>query len=217
MCTRPRLWASGQLPVDLHMRPPGTVLTPSPPTSRASPAVSPEPRVQSPSPHEGCSPHPPRGSTQTAWAQSTHPVLDQSRRGSHATSPGKRRRGGRPLGGQGMSLPPPMTSSDGKASHTEGTDGDGGWGAPAEDQDQTGTQQSVTDAGPRHPDSRCKIRGPQLTQHVERPNGVGLQRLDGVVHVAGRRGWRRQVVDLVHCGGKTTPVTSTENTERLNS
>lgn len=61
------------------------------------------------------------------------------------------------------------------------------------------------------------MRGPQLTQHVERPNGVGLQRLDGVVHVAGRRGWRRQVVDLVHCGGKTTPVTSTENTERLNS
>lgn len=124
--------------------------------------------------------------------------------------------GGR-SGARGCHYRPPMTSSDGKASHTEGTDGDGGWGAPAEDQDQTGTQQSVTDAGPRHPDSRCKIRGPQLTQHVERPDGVGLQRLDGVVHVAGRRGWRRQVVDLVHCGGKTTPVTSTENTERLNS
>lgn len=85
---------------------PGTVLTPSPPTSRASPAVSPEPRAQSLPPHEGRSPHPPGGSTRTAWAQSTRPVSDQSRRGSHATSPGKRRRGGRPLGARGCHYRP---------------------------------------------------------------------------------------------------------------
>ena len=46
----------------------------------------------------------------------------------------------------------------------------------------------------------CRTRG-RLTQHVQGPDGVGLQCLDGVVHVVGRRRRRGQVVDLVHCGG----------------
>lgn len=38
-----------------------------------------------------------------------------------------------------------------------------------------------------------------LTKHVKSANGVGLDCFDGIVHVVGRRGWRRQVIDLVHC------------------
>lgn len=51
----------------------------------------------------------------------------------------------------------------------------------------------------------------RLTQHVQRPDGVGFERLDGVVHVVGRRGWGGQVVDLIHCG-QSQAVTSKENT-----
>lgn len=38
-----------------------------------------------------------------------------------------------------------------------------------------------------------------LTEHVESADGVGLYCFDGVVHVIGGRGWRRQVIDLIHC------------------
>ncbi len=38
-----------------------------------------------------------------------------------------------------------------------------------------------------------------LTQHVQSANSVGLERFDGIVHVVRRRGWRCQVIDLVHC------------------
>lgn len=45
-----------------------------------------------------------------------------------------------------------------------------------------------------------RVKAPQsLTEHVERADGVCLERFDGVVHVVGRRGRRRQVIDLVHC------------------
>lgn len=38
-----------------------------------------------------------------------------------------------------------------------------------------------------------------LTKHVQSANSVGLECFDRVVHVVGRRGWRCQVIDLVHC------------------
>lgn len=41
-----------------------------------------------------------------------------------------------------------------------------------------------------------------LTKHVESSDGVGLQCFNWIVHVVGRRGWRCQVVDLVHCQKK---------------
>lgn len=38
-----------------------------------------------------------------------------------------------------------------------------------------------------------------LTKHVQCTNGVGLQGFDGVIHIVRRRGWRCQVIDLIHC------------------
>lgn len=38
-----------------------------------------------------------------------------------------------------------------------------------------------------------------LTKHVKSTNSVRLDCFDGIVHVVGRRCWRRQVIDLVHC------------------
>lgn len=38
-----------------------------------------------------------------------------------------------------------------------------------------------------------------LTKHVKSANGIGLECFDGVIHVVGRRGWRSQVINLVHC------------------
>ena len=40
------------------------------------------------------------------------------------------------------------------------------------------------------------------TQHVQSPNGIGLEGLDRVVHVVLWGGGRGKVVDLVHCGGR---------------
>lgn len=41
-----------------------------------------------------------------------------------------------------------------------------------------------------------------LTKHVKSTNSVRLDCFDRIVHVVGRRCWRRQVIDLVHCEKK---------------
>ncbi len=67
-------------------------------------------------------------------------------------------------------------------------------------------------------------------QYINRADGVGLNCFDCVVHVVGRRGWRRQMVDLIHfqeelndfvrllllCGTLfTMPMTSDASTPRI--